>query len=363
MQIFLVGGAVRDQLLGLPVIERDWVVVGATPEQMLALGFQPVGKEFPVFLHPKTKEEYALARTERKVGKGYKGFIFYADPDVTLIQDLERRDLTINAMAQTLDGQIIDPYGGGEDIERQLLRHVSPAFAEDPVRILRVARFAAKLPNFQVHSETLDLMKAMVNAGEVNALVAERVWQELKKGLMEPAPERFWQVLAACGALPILFPMIQLNETILSAFRNAIALSQLPEVRLAALLHELTIHEVKALCGCYRIPRSFKELASLVALYLPDYVNLDVRHAEAIWKLLKACDAIRRPARFEEFLLTCQACYVNSQAIAAKLRTALFAMQMVNTQALQASGLSGPEFAEALRTLQIQAISQSLKNE
>jgi len=207
MQIYLVGGAVRDQLLGLPVKDRDWVVVGAEADELLAQGYQPVGKDFPVFLHPKTREEYALARTERKTAKGYAGFAFHADKNITLEQDLLRRDLTINAMAQDISGCLIDPFGGQHDLQNKILRHVSPAFAEDPVRILRTARFAARY-GFAVAPETMQLMRNMVNAGEADALVAERVWQELAKGLMENEPRRMIEILRECGALAILLPEV-----------------------------------------------------------------------------------------------------------------------------------------------------------
>src|SRR5690606_73563 len=206
MKTYVVGGAVRDELLGLPVKDRDHVVVGATPEQMTAQGFRPVGKDFPVFLHPETHEEYALARTERKTGKGYKGFQVHAAPEVTLEEDLARRDLTINAIARSEDGEFIDPYDGRADLEHKVLRHVSPAFAEDPVRILRAARFAARFTEFGVAPETMDLMRQMVEAGEVDALVAERVWQELAKGLMEEKPSRMFEVLRECGALARILP-------------------------------------------------------------------------------------------------------------------------------------------------------------
>src|SRR5256885_5337521 len=208
MKAYIVGGAVRDALLGVPVNDRDWVVVGATPDDMLAAGYKPVGQDFPVFLHPQTHEEYALARTERKTAPGYHGFTFHADPSVTLEQDLERRDLTINAMAQDADGRVIDPFGGRDDLRDKVLRHVSPAFAEDPVRILRLARFAARFDDFAVAPQTLALMRDMVRAGEVDALVPERVWQELSRGLMERRPSRMFEVLRACGALARLLPEV-----------------------------------------------------------------------------------------------------------------------------------------------------------
>jgi tRNA nucleotidyltransferase (CCA-adding enzyme) len=208
MRTYMVGGAVRDALLGLPVNDRDWVVVGATPQEMIALGYLPVGRNFPVFLHPQTREEYALARTERKTARGYHGFVFHAEPNITLEDDLARRDLTINAMAQTDEGRLIDPFAGQADLRNRLLRHVTVAFREDPVRILRVARFAARFADFRVADETLALMRQMVEAGEVDALVAERVWQELARGLMEHKPSRMFEVLRECGALARLLPEV-----------------------------------------------------------------------------------------------------------------------------------------------------------
>jgi len=239
MQTYLVGGAVRDSLLGLPVRDRDWVVVGADAETMLAQGFLPVGKDFPVFLHPDSREEYALARTERKTAKGYTGFAFHADKDVTLEQDLMRRDLTINAIAQSSDGLIIDPFGGEADLRRKILRHVSPAFAEDPVRILRTARFAARY-GFEVAEETMCLMRQMVEAGEADALVAERVWQELAKGLMEKQPRRMFEILRECGALKVLLPEI---DALFGLFDECVA-ENLPRESLysASNLLECLIH-------------------------------------------------------------------------------------------------------------------------
>ncbi|HNQ76269.1 MAG TPA: multifunctional CCA addition/repair protein, partial [Pseudothauera hydrothermalis] len=255
MRCYLVGGAVRDALLGLPVKDRDWVVVGATPEQMLAQGFRPVGKDFPVFLHPETQEEYALARTERKTGRGYTGFAFHAAPEVTLEDDLARRDLTINAMARDQEGRLIDPFGGQRDLAARRLRHVGPAFAEDPVRILRVARFAARFADFSVASETMALMRTMVDDGEVDYLVAERVWQELARGLMEAAPSRMIRVLRDCGALarilpeldrlfgvpqpPQYHPEIDTGEHVLQVIDCAAATAQPLAVRWACLLHDL----------------------------------------------------------------------------------------------------------------------------
>jgi tRNA nucleotidyltransferase (CCA-adding enzyme) len=304
MKIYLVGGAVRDELLSLPIIEKDWVVVGATPEIMIQKKFRPVGKDFPVFLHPKTQEEYALARTERKTSRGYTGFEFYAAEDVTLEQDLLRRDLTINAMAKDEEGTIIDPYHGQADLKARILRHVSPAFAEDPVRILRVARLMAKLApfNFNIATETVKLMRSMVTNGEVDALVKERVWQEFYKALCAPAPEKFIETLRLCGALKRLMPEVdklfgvpskaQYHPEIdtgihtLLVMQQACKLSNSVEVRFAALVHDFgkaltPINEwpshkgheatgqqiVLAFCNRFNVPKSFRELGILVTLY------------------------------------------------------------------------------------------------
>ena len=271
MKIYLVGGAVRDKLLGLPIKEKDWVVVNATVDDMLALRYRQVGKEFPVFLHPKTGEEYALARMERKVKPGYQGFTFDTSPDVSLEEDLIRRDLTVNAMAEGEDGKLTDPYGGKKDLDAKVLRHVSPAFAEDPVRILRVGRFFARYAQlgFTIAPETIALMKQMVQAGEVNALVAERVWKELERALGEKNPEKFFEALAICDALPILFPGIQINSDGMKALTAAAILSDKSVIRFAALLHALpdAKQTISSLCDRYRVPNSFRELALLTATH------------------------------------------------------------------------------------------------
>jgi tRNA nucleotidyltransferase (CCA-adding enzyme) len=343
LQVYLVGGAVRDKLLGRPVKEKDWVVVGACPEDMIAKRFKPVGKEFPVFLHPKTGEEYALARTERKVAKGYKGFEFYADPKVTLEEDLIRRDLTINAMAETDDGKIIDPFNGKKDLQNKILRHVSDAFAEDPVRILRAARFAAKFGDFTVAPDTLKLMKAMVESGEVDALVAERVWQEFKRALEEKYPERFFEVLRQCGALKIIFPEIDAlfgipgpkkhHPEVCSGTHTILALkmaSKLGEndgaVNFAVLMHDLGKAEspkeylpkhhgheekgaalVKKLCKRLHAPREYQDLALLVTKYHTNCHKIMELKPETILKIMQAIDPFRRPKRFTKFLIACEA--------------------------------------------------------
>ena len=341
MQIYLVGGAVRDQLLGLPVKDRDWVVVGADADELLRQGYQPVGKDFPVFLHPVTREEYALARTERKTAKGYAGFAFYADKSITLEQDLLRRDLTINAMAQDVSGCLIDPFGGQHDLQHKILRHVSPAFAEDPVRILRTARFAARY-GFAVAPETMQLMRDMVAAGEADALVAERVWQELAKGLMENQPRRMIEILRDCGALAILLPEvntlfgvpqradyhpeIDTGEHTLLVLQRAAALgSTLPE-RYAALLHDVGkaltpadilpkhighdtrgIAPIRQINQRWRVPKQCAELAELVCAYHIQIHNIgNIKSAGKIIKLLKKTDAFRRSERFQAALNVCQ---------------------------------------------------------
>lgn len=340
MQVYIVGGAVRDELLGRPVKDRDHVVVGATPEQMSALGYRPVGKDFPVFLHPKTQEEYALARTERKTAKGYKGFQVYAAADVTLEQDLARRDLTINAIARADDGTLIDPYRGVADLEAKVLRHVGPAFVEDPVRILRLARFAARFPEFSVAPETLALMCEMVASGEVDALVPERVWQELATGLMEERPSRMFTVLRECGALQKILPEVdrlfgvpqppqhhpEIDTGVHVMLVVDYAASQgfeLP-VRFAALTHDLGKgttpkemlprhigHEqrgvglVKELCQRLRVPNDCRDVAVITAnFHGKAYRALEMR-PDTVVQLLHDTDALRQPLRFSLFLQAC----------------------------------------------------------
>jgi len=298
---YLVGGAVRDQLLGLPVKEKDWVVVGASLHDMLQKGFRQVGKDFPVFLHPKTQEEYALARKERKIGKGYTGFAFNTTPNVTLEEDLLRRDITINAMAMAEDGTIIDPYHGQEDLKKGILRHVSPAFAEDPVRILRIGRFAARF-GFSIAPETLDLMRDMVKAGEVDALVSERVWKELERALKEPRPQLFFQALSDCGAMPILFPNIEMDG---AGIKTLSHIEPYVHLRFAGLVHDIDYKEIKSLCERYKIPHDIRDLALLVNKYLRDYKNARHLNAEELLNLFQHLDAFRREQRFKDFLKVC----------------------------------------------------------
>ncbi len=341
MKTYIVGGAVRDELLGLPVKDRDHVVVGATPEEMVARGFTPVGQDFPVFLHPQTHEEYALARTERKSGHGYKGFTVYASPEVTLEEDLRRRDLTVNAMALDETGTIIDPYGGQADLQARVFRHVSDAFAEDPVRILRIARFAARFTDFSVAPETLTLMREIVDAGEVDALVPERVWQELSRGIMEKQPSRMFQVLRECGALAKLLPELDCLfgvpqppahhpevdtgvHVMLVVDWSAQQRFSLP-VRFAALVHDLGkgatspalwprhigheakgVERVRGMSGRLRVPADCRDLAVAVAREHGNvHRALELRPVTVV-ELLERVDAFRRPERFEEFLQACE---------------------------------------------------------
>ncbi|MGC2049575.1 MAG: multifunctional CCA addition/repair protein [Gallionella sp.] len=338
-KVYCVGGAVRDRLLGLAVQDHDWVVVGSTPEDMVAQGFQPVGKDFPVFLHPQTHEEYALARTERKTARGYLGFAVYAAPDVTLEQDLLRRDFTINAIAQDTDGKLIDPHNGAADLRAGILRHVSPAFSEDPVRILRAARFAARF-GFTIAPETLQLMRDMVSSGEVDALVAERVWQELARGLMEKKPSRFFETLRECGALARIIPEVdalfgvpqpeQHHPEIDCGIHTMMVVDDAArheytlDVRFAALTHDLGKattrkdilprhigHEqrseelVKSLGQRLRAPSDCRDLALLAARFHGDVHRAKELRAETVIKLFQSADAWRRPERFRQLLQAC----------------------------------------------------------
>ena len=405
MEIYLVGGAVRDALLGLPIKERDWVVVGATPEQLLAQGFKQVGKDFPVFLHPKTHEEYALARTERKTAPGYRGFSVYAGPEVSLKEDLGRRDLTINAMAQDAAGRLIDPYHGARDLEARWLRHVSPAFAEDPVRILRVARLSARYARlgFQVAPETLELMRTMVANGEVDALVPERVWAETVRALGEPSPGQFIEVLRDCGALARIFPEIDrlfgvpqpaqhhpevdTGIHLLMCLEQAVRLGADTVVRFAVLVHDLGKgttpatdwprhigHEdrsaklTQAFCERLRVPNEYRDLGVLVAKYHTHcHRALELRPGTVL-KTLEALDAFRRPKRFEQFLLACEADARGRKGLedrpypqTERLRTAREAAAAVAVGPLVEKGLKGKALAEAIRRERQQAIAAAVR--
>ena len=339
LKIYCVGGAVRDRLLNLPVQDHDWVVVGSTPEDMVARGYQPVGKDFPVFLHPETHEEYALARTERKTARGYKGFDVHAAPDVTLEQDLSRRDFTVNAIAQDADGQLIDPYNGIADLRAGILRHVSPAFSEDPVRILRAARFVARF-GFQIAPETLELMRVMAANGEVGALVPERVWQELARSLMEKTPSRFFTTLRECGALAKILPEVdalfgvpqppQHHPEIDCGIHTMLVLDDAAqhdyalEVRFAALMHDLgkgttpkdilprhigheqrSVDLLRALCERLRVTGECRDLGLLAARFHGDVHRAQELRADTVVRLFQSCDAWRRPERFVQLLQAC----------------------------------------------------------
>ena len=302
MKTYVVGGAVRDELLGLPVKDHDHVVVGATPEDMVAAGYRPVGKDFPVFLHPKTQEEYALARTERKTAPGYKGFVFHASSDVTLEQDLVRRDLTINAIARGDDGVLVDPYNGRQDIRDRIFRHVSGAFAEDPVRILRLARFASRFPDFRVAPETNALMRRMVEAGEVDALVPERVWQEIARGLMEQKPSRMLQVLRDCDALAHILPETGDGRAAEPVLDYAAAQDFELPVRFAALLLPLPQALVEQACKRLKVPTECRDLAVMAARDHGSVAQAGQLDAAALVSLFERCDGFRKPARFAQMV-------------------------------------------------------------
>ena len=402
----MVGGAVRDRLLGLPVQDRDWVVTGATPEAMIAGGYTPVGKDFPVFLHPQTHEEYALARTERKTARGYHGFEFHTSPEVTLEQDLQRRDLTINAMAQTPEGELIDPYGGLADLQAKVLRHVSGAFAEDPVRILRLARFAARFVEFSVAAETLVLMRRMVEDGEVDALVPERVWQELSRGLMEPRPSRMFEVLRSCGALARILPEvdrlwgvpqraeyhpeIDTGMHLMLVLDMSARLSASLPVRFACLGHDLgkgttpadvlprhlghearSVELLRDVCQRLRVPTECRELAEVVAREHGNVHRSGELNAAALVRLLERCDAFRKPQRFEEILLACECDARGRLGLEGepylqreRLMTVLHAAQSVPTAVLaeqaQQRGLKGPQIAQAIHDARIKAVAEAV---
>jgi tRNA nucleotidyltransferase (CCA-adding enzyme) len=407
MKIYLVGGAVRDRLLGRPVTERDWVVVGGSPEDLLAQGYKPVGADFPVFLHPTTHEEYALARTERKRGHGYRGFECYAAPDVSLEDDLKRRDLTINAIAEDEHGRLIDPFQGQRDLEQRLLRHVSPAFAEDPVRILRVARFAARYAplGFTVASETHHLMRQMVDNGEVDHLVPERVWAEMYKVLGEDQPWHFFETLKQCGALKRLLPEIdclfgvpqppQHHPEIDTGIHTLLALQQAAQLtkdvatRFAVLVHDLgkgttppatwphhRDHEIrgatliKQLCQRLRIPNECRDLAIHVAQYHTHcHRALDLR-ASTLVDLLSKLDAFRKPARFEAFLVACEADARGRTGLESRpypqadtLRGTYAAAVNIDTRALIPGEHPGPAIAERIRQARIRAVKNFLRED
>ena len=352
MKAYVVGGAVRDELLGLPVADRDWVVVGATPEEMARLGYTPVGKDFPVFLHPETHEEYALARTERKSGRGYKGFTVYADADVTLEADLARRDLTINAMAKDEDGRLIDPYGGEKDLREGVLRHVSPAFEEDPVRILRVARFVARL-GFRVADETMALMRRMVALGEADHLVAERVWQEFSRGLMETHPARMLEVLDACGLTARLLPELSHDRAALE--RAARAEAPLA-VRFAVLTWGLEAEALETLCARLRAPNEELQLALAASRARP---LLASKAPAGLLEALKRADAVRRPERFA--LLLDAARLADPDGDLRRIERAFVAATRVDAGAI--AKLSATDIGPRVEKARLEAIERALASE
>ncbi len=402
MQTYIVGGAVRDELLGRPNADHDYVVVGATPEAMLAQGFRPVGKDFPVFLHPQTQDEYALARTERKSGHGYHGFAFHAAPDVTLEEDLARRDLTINAMARAGDGSLVDPFGGQRDLQAKLLRHVSPAFAEDPVRILRIARFAARFGDFSIAPETLELMCEMVSNGEVDHLVAERVWQELAKGLSEDRPSRMFEVLRECGALARLLPEVDAlfgvpqradyHPEIDTGIHTMMVIDQsarhhfaLP-VRFAALTHDLgkaetppdilprhigheerSVKLVEQLCLRLRVPNDCRDLALMTARYHGNIHRAADLRPSTVVTLLEKTDALRRPDRFQQLLDACRCDYTGRLGwedrvydSPQRLLTALASVNAVEAGTIVAACADKAKIPERIHAARVSAVKLAL---
>jgi tRNA nucleotidyltransferase (CCA-adding enzyme) len=346
---YLVGGAVRDVVLGLPVWERDWVVVGANVEVMLAEGYRAVGKDFPVFLHPETNEEYALARTERKVAKGYQGFTFHADESVTLLEDLSRRDLTINAMARGREDDIlVDPYGGEQDCRDKVLRHVSPAFVEDPVRVLRLARFAAYLPDFTVAEETLALVREMVVNGEVAALVSERVWREVSRALQMPAPQRFFQVLMDGGALSVLMPEFADHDAEwLQHVARICATEAALEVRFAAIWGQCSVATLAEVAGRMRVSAAIMDGARLLAAWGEQVHHLSSISAEDLLTLLLKMDAFRRVERLHLWLQAAQVAY-DVTVDSARLLRVVAACQSIDVSVLQARGLEGSDLGAAI---------------
>jgi tRNA nucleotidyltransferase (CCA-adding enzyme) len=401
MQVYMVGGAVRDGLLGLPVKERDWVVIGATRQELLRAHYREVGREFPVFLHPQSHEEYALARRERKVSPGYRGFTVEFGPEVTLEEDLGRRDLTINAIAQAADGTLFDPYGGRRDLQARLLRHVSPAFVEDPVRILRLSRFAARFAplGFRVAPETLQLMRTMVERGEVDALVAERVWQETDKALHQPSAAEFFRVLRSCGALRSIYPEIDALYGVpqparwhpeidtgvhtLMVLDQAVLLSEDPKVRFAALVHDLgkgttppdqwpghrgheerSVALIESLCARLRVPAEYRDMAVIVARYHGNVHRAFELRAGTILEMLQKADAFRRPERFAQALLACEADSrgrLGLEQAPYPQRTYLLAAQAaaaaIKPGSAELAALPGPRIAEWLHEKRLAAVN------
>jgi tRNA nucleotidyltransferase (CCA-adding enzyme) len=368
MKIYSVGGAVRDELLGLPVKDRDYVVVGATPDEMVKQGYKPVGRDFPVFLHPRTHEEYALARTERKTARGYHGFELHAAPDVTLEQDLARRDLTINAIARDADGRLIDPHRGAEDLEAGVLRHVGAAFAEDPVRILRVARFAARF-GFSVAPETMKLMRGMAVNGEADALVPERVWQEVAKGLMERRPSRMFGVLRESGALERVMPELDALWDDADAARGAMeALDDAAQggatlpARYATLARWLQPLAVESLAARLKVPSDCRDLAVLAARHANTVLDASGLDAESVLELFDAADAWRRPERFAELMAAAFAGEPGTGEARTRLARALKAAAGIDAGAIAKAAKGTGEIRGGIEAARLEAIRQALKN-
>lgn len=369
MKVYLVGGAVRDQFLGYPVKERDWVVVGGTPDALLHQGFSQVGRDFPVFLHPKTREEYALARTERKSSVGYYGFTCDFNPKVTLKEDLARRDLTINAMAMDDDGTLIDPYHGLDDLRARLFRHVSPAFIEDPVRVLRVARFAARYHHlgFSIADETLGLMTEMVKRGELSHLVPERVWQEFSRSLGERNPEQFIAVLRACGALQVVIPEIEAPA--LDALEKMAVKTDSPVLRFAALLYNLggepdDCSSIETMSARLRIPKEYTHLACLTAQYYRQLQALQEMDAEHIVQLLERCDAFRRPQIFEQLLMISDAIAQHSSQRHASQWLIIYEIcGKISTKSLIDQGLKGEAIKKGLHQKRVNNVEAWISHE
>jgi tRNA nucleotidyltransferase (CCA-adding enzyme) len=368
MQIYLVGGAVRDKMLGLDVKDHDWVVVGATPEEMLDRGFKQVGADFPVFLHPGTKEEYALARTERKQGQGYHGFSVYSAPDVTLEDDLKRRDLTINAMAETEEGQLVDPFNGHEDLQNRTLRHVSEAFCEDPLRILRTARFAARLApmGFHVSEETMALMRSMVNDGELEHLVPERVWQEVQRALHEQAPGVFFEILQELGALAVLIPELSEPEALRSGLKALHCVHQQDgstAQRLAALFSVLSESAAVNRAAAMKTPNECRDMTRLLGLFMAELSETTVTafSPDTALSLLDKADVWRRADRFGAMLRVLDCTTPESQRpVINQLRIAADAASDVSPKALLAQGLTGRELGAAIHRERLDHISRAL---
>ena len=401
MKTYLVGGAVRDKLLGIPIKDRDWVVTGATPEEMIKEGFKAVGEDFPVFLHPQTKEEYALARTERKSGKGYKGFTFYSSPEIMLEEDLKRRDITINAIAEDENGNLIDPYDGKTDLKNGILRHVSSAFVEDPLRVLRVARFAACF-GFKIADETMKLLKIISKSGELNELMPERVWTEMKKALTGKYPSRFILALRSCNALEELFPEIEslfgvpqdkkyhpeidVGRHTLMSLNQSVRLSPDPLIRFAVLVHDLGKattpkeqlpnhdgHEergvsiINSFCKRYKIPNKYQDLAVCVSEFHLDCHRIQEMRAEEVLEKLEKLDAFRRTERFKQFLIACEsdsrgrAGYEDKEFPQAKyFLNALEISKNIDLDLLKNKGLEGKKLGDALKKERIETLKEKL---